>query len=114
MTKSLLLLAALTLCCCMASLHAFSGPSCQCLWTSPRRIPLRLIRKIEITPITGGCRRTEAIITRKNGSKVCVDPTVPWFIEVVARAQKVQRVASSPATASPTTAPPTASPTTRY
>ncbi|XP_074495571.1 C-X-C motif chemokine 13 [Sebastes fasciatus] len=78
MTKPLLLLAALTLCCCISSMDALQRNGCRCIRTSPNSIPRRIIRKIEVIPISGHCRRTEIIITRRNGFTVCVDPSAVW------------------------------------
>ncbi|XP_041792536.1 C-X-C motif chemokine 13 [Chelmon rostratus] len=78
MTKPLLLLAALTLCCCITTLHAAPRQFCLCIRTTSAPIPLRVIKKIEVHPISGRCPRTEVIITRNNNSKVCVNPGAVW------------------------------------
>ncbi|KAG7237135.1 hypothetical protein INR49_032771 [Caranx melampygus] len=57
--KPLLLLAALTLCCCITALHG-----CKCMRPTSNRIPLKAIKKIEVLPISGQCRWTEIIVTR--------------------------------------------------
>uniref|UniRef100_A0A3Q3WNB3 Chemokine interleukin-8-like domain-containing protein n=1 Tax=Mola mola TaxID=94237 RepID=A0A3Q3WNB3_MOLML len=88
MTNPMRLLAALTLCCCIASMNAFSKHGCHCLWTVSKPVPLRIIRKIEMMPISGHCRWPETIITRKNGSKVCADPDDEWFKVLISRMQK--------------------------
>ncbi|KAF1389609.1 hypothetical protein PFLUV_G00075220 [Perca fluviatilis] len=78
-TKPLLLLAALTFCFCIASLHA----RCICIQTISTVIPYRAIKKIEVIPISGNCRRTEIIVTTRKGSRVCVDPTVQWVNDLL-------------------------------
>ncbi|KAA8592448.1 hypothetical protein FQN60_017903 [Etheostoma spectabile] len=69
-TKPLLLLAALTFCFCIASLH-------------------------------GNCRRTEIIVTRRNGSRVCVNPNVQWVNDLL-RSFRNTNVSSSATTVSTT------------
>nr|XP_046241848.1 C-X-C motif chemokine 10 [Scatophagus argus] len=101
MTKPLLLLAALTLCCCITALHAFPRQGCRCLDTRSAPVLVRVIEKIEVIPISGRCRQTEIIITRKNGSKVCVDPQAKWFKSLFSNLQK-DNVTSSSTTVSPT------------
>ncbi|XP_026177127.1 C-X-C motif chemokine 9 [Mastacembelus armatus] len=76
--KPVLLLAVLTLCCCIASLHASPKPGCNCLRTTNSVIPFQAIRKIEGFPISGQCRRTEIIITLRSGTPVCVNPDAKW------------------------------------
>nr|XP_020450786.1 C-X-C motif chemokine 13 isoform X2 [Monopterus albus] len=77
MPKPLLILAVLTLCCCITTLNAFSRPGCQCLRATRSRI--RNIKQIVVIPISGLCRQPEIIVIRKNGSKICVDPQAPWL-----------------------------------
>ncbi|XP_034451330.1 alveolar macrophage chemotactic factor [Hippoglossus hippoglossus] len=86
--KPLLLLAALTLCCCITSLHAFRRRGCHCIRTTTEEVPAKCIKKIEVFAVSGQCRRTEILITRKNGYKVCVDPEVDWVLSLL---QKLQR-----------------------
>ncbi|XP_054466540.1 C-X-C motif chemokine 11-1 [Anoplopoma fimbria] len=86
-TKPLLLLAALTLCCCISSLHAFSQGRCICIRTISTPVPFKTIKKVEIIPVSGGCRRTEIIITRRNGSKLCVNPKKKWVIDLLSQLQ---------------------------
>ncbi|XP_051277721.1 interleukin-8 [Dicentrarchus labrax] len=87
-TKPLLLLAALTLFCYISTLHAFPRSGCSCIRTTSNTIPLRVIKKIEVIPISGHCRWIEIIITRRNGSKVCVSPTASWVIDYIRDFQK--------------------------
>ncbi|XP_076586687.1 growth-regulated alpha protein [Chaetodon auriga] len=103
MTKPLLLLVALTLCCCIATLHAVPMAGCLCIRTTSNPVALRVIEKIEVRPISGRCRRTEIIITRKNGSKICVNPKAVWVKELLSNLQRIN------ATSSSTTVPSTAS-----
>ncbi|XP_031726441.1 interleukin-8 [Anarrhichthys ocellatus] len=87
-TKPLLLLAALTLCCCIASLHALPTQGCRCIRSIYSQVPLKVIKKLELIPISGHCRRTEIIITRRNGSKVCVKPEEKWVNSLLSNLQK--------------------------
>ncbi|XP_029295149.1 C-X-C motif chemokine 13 [Cottoperca gobio] len=79
MTKPLLLLAALMLCCCIASLQALPKERCLCIRRTDTPMPGRVIRRIEVIPISGYCRRAEIIVTRRDGSKVCVNPKADWI-----------------------------------
>ncbi|XP_075934984.1 interleukin-8 [Anarhichas minor] len=87
-SKPLLLLAALTLCCCIASLHALPTQVCRCIRTITSPIPITVIKQVELIPISGHCRRTEIIITRWNGSKVCVKPDAKWVHSLLSNLQK--------------------------
>ncbi|XP_070820503.1 C-X-C motif chemokine 10 [Chaetodon trifascialis] len=102
MTKPLLLLAALTLCCCIATLHAAPRQGCLCIRTTSNHVALRVIEKIEVFPISGRCRRTEIIITRRNGSKICVNPEANWVKNLLSNFQRNNTTSSS--TAVPSTA----------
>ncbi|XP_034072506.1 permeability factor 2-like [Gymnodraco acuticeps] len=82
MTKATLLLSALMLCCCIASLQAFPRERCMCIRTISS-MPVRVIKRIEVIPISGHCRRTEIIVTRRNGSQVCVNPAVNWVYVLI-------------------------------
>ncbi|XP_061586641.1 C-X-C motif chemokine 10 [Cololabis saira] len=88
MNKSLLLLAALTLCCCISSLDASSRSWCNCMQIISHPIPERRIGKIEVTPPSGRCRRTQVKITMRNGSKVCVNPNAKWLTKLLAALEK--------------------------
>ncbi|XP_023270091.1 C-X-C motif chemokine 13 isoform X1 [Seriola lalandi dorsalis] len=99
MPKPLLLLAALTLCCCIMTIHA--SPRCKCIRTSSKIISLKAIMKIEVLPISGQCRWTEIIVTRKNGMKVCIDPSTPWIKQLLTNLQK-KNEAPTETTLSPT------------
>ncbi|XP_068577203.1 interleukin-8 isoform X2 [Cebidichthys violaceus] len=94
-TKPLLLLAALTLCCCIASLHALPTQGCRCIRTSPIPVPFRAISKLEMIAISGHCRRTEIIVTRRNGSKVCVKPEEEWVNILLSKLQKKRCIKGS-------------------
>ncbi|XP_031161088.1 interleukin-8 [Sander lucioperca] len=96
-TKPLLLLAALTFCFCITSLHA----RCTCIQTLSTPVPFRAIKKIEVIPISGHCRRTEIIITRRNGSRVCINPNVQWVNDLL-RSFRNTNVNSSSTTVSTT------------
>ncbi|KAI9537088.1 hypothetical protein NQZ68_028217 [Dissostichus eleginoides] len=87
MTKAALLLSALTLCCCIASLQAFPSERCKCIRTISSPMPVRVIKRIEVIPISGLCRRTEIIVTRRNGSKVCVNPAANWVNVLISNLQ---------------------------
>ncbi|XP_071340075.1 interleukin-8 [Trachinotus anak] len=101
MPKPLLVLAALTLCCCITTLHASSRSGCKCIRTTSQAIPLQAIKKIEVLPITGRCRYTEIIVTVKNNFRVCVEPSVTWINRVLSNLQKKKEAANA-ATQSPT------------
>ncbi|XP_033973516.1 interleukin-8-like isoform X3 [Trematomus bernacchii] len=88
MTKAALLLSALTLCCCIASLQAFPRVRCMCIRTISSPMPVRVIKRIEVIPISGLCRRTEIIVTRRNGSKVCVNPAANWVNVLISNLQR--------------------------
>ncbi|XP_041854891.1 C-X-C motif chemokine 10 [Melanotaenia boesemani] len=88
MSKPLLLLAALLLCCCISSLQAFPRQGCNCIRTVSSPVPLRTIMKVEVVPPSGRCRWVERIITRKNGSKVCIDPKATWFPQLLSLLEK--------------------------
>ncbi|XP_060928292.1 interleukin-8 [Limanda limanda] len=98
MQKPLLLLAALTLCCCITSLHAFRRRGCHCIRTTKEQVPRRCIRKIEVIPISGECRRTEILITRRNGYTVCVDPKEKWVQELLAKLYSENETSSGTST----------------
>ncbi|KAM9743875.1 C-X-C motif chemokine 10 isoform 2-T2 [Menidia menidia] len=79
MNKPLVILTALTICCCITSLQAISWSGCRCPRTVPRPVPIRVVNKIEVIPASGRCRSVQRIIHRLNGSKVCIDPDAAWF-----------------------------------
>ncbi|XP_030579584.1 C-X-C motif chemokine 13-like isoform X2 [Archocentrus centrarchus] len=101
MNRPLLLLAALTFCCCITSLHGFNINACRCKSTTLRQVPPQMVRKIEVTPLSVHCRRTEIIITMRTGNKICINPEAKWFPGLLNTLQKKQ--------ASSTFQPPTAS-----
>ncbi|NP_001290272.1 C-X-C motif chemokine 13 precursor [Larimichthys crocea] len=84
MTKPLLLLTAVIL----ASLIASPGMGCRCKGTISTPIKPRVIVKIEILPISGHCRRTEIIVARRNGSKICLNPAATATNELLQNLQK--------------------------
>ncbi|TWW60840.1 C-X-C motif chemokine 10 [Takifugu flavidus] len=86
MVKPPTLLVVMTLCCCLVTADAFFG--CHCLRTIRKPIPLNVIEKIEMLPISGHCRRPEIILTRKNGSKICIDPNQKWLKDLLNKMQK--------------------------
>nr|XP_040025439.1 C-X-C motif chemokine 13-like [Gasterosteus aculeatus aculeatus] len=86
-TPQLLLLLAVTLCCCVARLHAFPTRGCRCIRTTSDPVPTRVIRRIEVVPVSGLCRRTEIIVTRRNGSKLCVNPDEAWLHVLLSKPQ---------------------------
>ncbi|KAF7205296.1 C-X-C motif chemokine 13 [Nothobranchius furzeri] len=81
MSKQLIVLAALSLCCCFSILHASSRSGCRCLRTISQPVRHNAVAKIEVTPPSGRCRWTERIIYRKRGPKVCISPDAKWFPE---------------------------------
>ncbi|XP_069578729.1 interleukin-8 isoform X2 [Brachyistius frenatus] len=88
MNKPLLLLTLLTLSSCIASLHAFTRMGCRCKGTISHPVPPSVIKKIEVTPASGHCRWTEIIVTRRNGSKICINPEAKWLPELFSILQK--------------------------
>ncbi|XP_056140193.1 C-X-C motif chemokine 10 [Lampris incognitus] len=114
MSSGVLPLQAAVVLCCIITLHAFSmdgfapGLRCHCRKTTSHQIPAHLFKKLEVIPPGAQCRRTEIIITKKNGSKVCVNPEENWISEIINRLKKLQRERRSqvtrPATAPLTTA----------
>ncbi|XP_073322264.1 alveolar macrophage chemotactic factor [Pagrus major] len=96
MMKPLLLLAALTL--CIGTLHAFPRrQTCLCIGTIKNSVPLRVIKKVEVFPVSGHCRHAEVILTRKNGSKVCVDPEAEWFNKLMSTVKEGNAMSTSTA-----------------
>ncbi|XP_060895335.1 C-X-C motif chemokine 10 [Labrus mixtus] len=73
----LIVMTTLTLC-FIVGLQASPRSGCFCIRTTPAFIPVRIIDKIEVIPVSGHCRRTEIIVTRRNGSKVCADLNSKW------------------------------------
>ncbi|KAM4616706.1 alveolar macrophage chemotactic factor-like [Polymixia lowei] len=70
--------------CCVVTTHGLTiRDRCLCIQTSPRLISLQLIKKLEVRPAGASCRQVEIIITKKNGSTVCVDPEAPWINKVI-------------------------------
>ncbi|XP_029367086.1 interleukin-8 [Echeneis naucrates] len=100
MPKQLLLLAALTLLCCLISTHGFPMYGCKCIRTTSKFVPLRAIMKLEMRPISGHCRWVEFIIITKNGYKICIDPSAKWLSSTIRRLQ----MREGATTLSPTTA----------
>nr|XP_043882802.1 cytokine SCM-1 beta [Solea senegalensis] len=88
MVKALLLVALLTFCCCITTLHAMPRHSCRCIHTTLQRIPTRAIFKMEVIRVSGQCRRTEIIITTKRNFTVCVDPNATWVNGLLSELQK--------------------------
>ncbi|XP_013870042.1 C-X-C motif chemokine 13 [Austrofundulus limnaeus] len=84
MNKALVLLAALTLCCCITALNA-SRYGCRCKLPSLVSPPVHpsVVSSVMVTPPSGRCRKVERIIYRKNGTKVCVSPDAKWFPELL-------------------------------
>ncbi|KAK2901659.1 hypothetical protein Q8A73_011405 [Channa argus] len=61
---------------------------CHCIGYSRIVVRKAMVQKVEIFPISGNCRRAEVIITRKNGSKVCVKPEQKWIPELLNEVNK--------------------------
>ncbi|XP_062874197.1 C-X-C motif chemokine 10 isoform X2 [Trichomycterus rosablanca] len=75
-----------TLLCCFATIFAFPErmvQHCLCLKTTNVKMNMRQFQSIEILPARGSCPRTEVIITRKDKSKVCVNPKAKWIQEII-------------------------------
>ncbi|XP_034025405.1 C-X-C motif chemokine 10 isoform X2 [Thalassophryne amazonica] len=100
-TKALLLLATLTLC-CITAVHGLpsNGYGCRCIKTTYNRILISNIRRIEVIPVSGSCRWTEIIVTRKKGGNICVNPNAKWIYNMISNLQK-NSVISSSATVAP-------------
>ncbi|XP_043967436.1 C-X-C motif chemokine 2 isoform X2 [Gambusia affinis] len=90
MNKAVILLVALTLYCCIPELHA-SKLGCRCIKTTSLRVAPRTVAKVEVTPPSGRCRRTERVIIRKNGSKVCISSDADWFSEFLSKLNQLGR-----------------------
>uniref|UniRef100_A0A3Q1EKJ3 C-X-C motif chemokine n=1 Tax=Acanthochromis polyacanthus TaxID=80966 RepID=A0A3Q1EKJ3_9TELE len=67
---------------------ALSVNRCRCIRTVPGPIPRRVIKRIEVIPPSGRCRRTEILIFRRNGPIVCVDPEAKWFQKFLENLQR--------------------------
>ncbi|XP_060889992.1 interleukin-8-like [Labrus mixtus] len=85
-----------TLCFCIVSLQASPRSGCLCIRTTSSYIPVRVIDRIEVIPVTGYCRWTEVIVTRKNGSKVCADPNGKWAEAVLHTLLKIKTSGVTP------------------
>uniref|UniRef100_A0A669EFP8 C-X-C motif chemokine 10 n=1 Tax=Oreochromis niloticus TaxID=8128 RepID=A0A669EFP8_ORENI len=94
MNKPLLLLVALTFCCCIASLHGFAINTCRCRRMVANPVPPRAVKKIEVTAASGHCPRTEITITVRNGNRICVDPEAKWFPGLLNTLQKKNAVST--------------------
>ncbi|XP_026198502.1 C-X-C motif chemokine 13-like [Anabas testudineus] len=99
MTKPMLFLAALTLYCCIAIMPAFARDGCRCIRYSTNVIPKWAIKKVEILPPSGHCRRPEIIITTRKGIVHCTKPGLQWVDDLISFLQRQNRVK---ATLSPT------------
>ncbi|KAK2838088.1 hypothetical protein Q5P01_015300 [Channa striata] len=100
MAKPLLVLAALTLFCCIASMDAAPRRGCRCIRYNTAPVRKNMVEKVEIFPISGNCRRAEMIITGKNGFKVCVKADQKWVPEWLNALEK-EKDAFQPTTVSP-------------
>uniref|UniRef100_A0A8C6U0V3 Chemokine interleukin-8-like domain-containing protein n=1 Tax=Neogobius melanostomus TaxID=47308 RepID=A0A8C6U0V3_9GOBI len=61
---------------------------CRCVGTSPQKLKPNSVRKIEVFPVCGTCRRMEIRITLKRGRVVCVDPNKEWVQQLLLDVQK--------------------------
>ncbi|KAF6371609.1 C-X-C motif chemokine ligand 13 [Rhinolophus ferrumequinum] len=61
---------------------------CQCKQTSSSYIRPRLISTIHIRPRGNGCPNKEIILTLKNKSTICVDPSSDWAKRVIKLGRK--------------------------
>ncbi|XP_040928026.1 permeability factor 2 [Betta splendens] len=84
----LLLLAAGTLLCCFNITPAFARESCDCISYSVTPVPRRGIKKVEMIPPAGHCRRTEIIVTMKSGKVFCTKPGTRWIDELFRNLQE--------------------------
>uniref|UniRef100_A0A3P8TQ93 C-X-C motif chemokine n=1 Tax=Amphiprion percula TaxID=161767 RepID=A0A3P8TQ93_AMPPE len=83
-----LLLIALIFCCCISRLDAGCVLRCRCIRTVSHLVPAQTVKKIEVIPVSNHCHRTEILITKRNGSIVCVDPEARWFPELLKTLQR--------------------------
>ncbi|XP_068455042.1 interleukin-8-like [Clinocottus analis] len=84
-TRALLLLLLL---CSVSSLHALPRQGCVCFRLRSSPIPRALIREVTLIPTSGLCRRTQVIVNRTNGFKVCVDPKEKWVKALLSNLDK--------------------------
>ncbi|CAN8209499.1 unnamed protein product [Coccothraustes coccothraustes] len=56
---------------------------CQCIATSSQRIPDHDIQAVKLTPSGPHCKNLEVIVTKKDGTEVCLNPTAPWVQRIV-------------------------------
>ncbi|CAK6979608.1 C-X-C motif chemokine 10-like [Scomber scombrus] len=106
-TKPQLFLVALILCCSFAAVHGSPRGRCYCLRTFSKRVLVQTIKKVEVIPISGHCRRIEIIVTRKNDSKVCVDPNAYWLDSMLDFLKKKTMNDGNPNDGNPTAVPST-------
>uniref|UniRef100_A0A3B4BMV6 Chemokine interleukin-8-like domain-containing protein n=1 Tax=Periophthalmus magnuspinnatus TaxID=409849 RepID=A0A3B4BMV6_9GOBI len=61
---------------------------CQCIQKESKRIG-RYLGKVEVHPANSHCRETEIVATlKKDGQKVCLDPSAQWVKRILRRNQK--------------------------
>ncbi|KAJ7990524.1 hypothetical protein DPEC_G00301230 [Dallia pectoralis] len=65
-------------------------PRCQCIKLEARR--MGPFQKVEIFPPTPHCKDTEIIATSKIHGKMCLDGSVHWVQNYIARLLKLQKV----------------------
>ncbi|XP_006025782.1 interleukin-8-like [Alligator sinensis] len=77
---AILLLALLVICHSVNAgiLETNTRLACKCIMIRSQYIHPKVYQSVEIFPPGSACRRTEVIITLKNGNKVCVDPEIRW------------------------------------
>ncbi|XP_033830414.1 interleukin-8-like [Periophthalmus magnuspinnatus] len=65
---------------------------CQCIQKESKRIG-RYLGKVEVHPANSHCRETEIVATlKKDGQKVCLDPSAQWVKRILRRNQKRKNV----------------------
>ncbi|XP_020786151.1 C-X-C motif chemokine 10-like [Boleophthalmus pectinirostris] len=61
---------------------------CRCIQKESKRIG-RYLRKVEVHPANSHCKETEIVATlKKNGQKICLDPSAKWVKRILSRNQK--------------------------
>ncbi|XP_069048516.1 interleukin-8-like [Lepisosteus oculatus] len=61
---------------------------CLCIKHESRFIPLKSIKKIEISPAGAHCKTFEVIALLHTGHEVCLDPEARWVKRIIKRYQQ--------------------------
>ncbi|XP_069832857.1 interleukin-8-like [Dendropsophus ebraccatus] len=67
----------------MSLARSVSELRCQCINVARPEKPIKGMKSLELIPSGPHCKNTEVIITLKNGSSVCVDPSTPWLEKII-------------------------------